>query len=197
MSEIHLNKFEKEKRVIELHFEKGQTLREIAKEVHMSFRDISSIIKKYGRKKELQAKREENNQFCEIKKPSISTRAFKLFRDGQKLTDVAIELEIPAKKAVRLWSQFLRLEKMYECYEFYQDFQYELPQLLTISSFIKRNNIEIEKITTLLKNVKNILNLQSYHSNLKNEVEQLKQLHVDYSLRILPPLQPLPRYYNW
>ena len=37
MSEIHLNKFEKEKRVIELHLEKGQTIREIAKEVHMSF----------------------------------------------------------------------------------------------------------------------------------------------------------------
>ncbi len=83
---------------------------------------------------------------------------------------------------------------MYECYEFYQVFQYELPQLLTISSFIKRNNIEIEKITALLKNVKNILNLQSYHYNLKNEIEQLKQLHIDYSLRILPPLQPLPRY---
>ena len=161
MSEIHLNKFEKESRVIELHLAKGMTIRQIASEVHMSFTPISKIIKAYERKKELQAKREENNQNGQIKKPSKNTQAFKLFRDGQKLTDVAIELEIPAKKAVILWSQFLRLEKMYECYEFYRDFQYELPQLLTISSFIKRNNIEIEKITTLLKNVKNILNLQS------------------------------------
>ena len=32
MSEIHLNKFEKEKRVIELHLA-GKTMREIAKEV--------------------------------------------------------------------------------------------------------------------------------------------------------------------
>ena len=56
MSEIHLNKFEKEKRVIELHFEKGQTIREIAKEVHMSFRDISNIIKTYEKKKEYQVK---------------------------------------------------------------------------------------------------------------------------------------------
>ena len=39
MSEILLNKFEKEKRVIELHKE-GKTIRDIAKEVHMSFRDI-------------------------------------------------------------------------------------------------------------------------------------------------------------
>ena len=37
MSEIPLNKFEKEKRVIEFHKE-GKTIREIAKEVYMSFR---------------------------------------------------------------------------------------------------------------------------------------------------------------
>ena len=50
MSEILLNKFEKEKRVIELHLE-GKTIRDIAKEVHMSFRDISKIIKAYEKNK--------------------------------------------------------------------------------------------------------------------------------------------------
>ena len=55
-----LNKYEKEKRVIELHLA-GKTIREIAKEVHMSFTPISNIIKACERKKELQAKREENN----------------------------------------------------------------------------------------------------------------------------------------
>ena len=49
MSEIPLNKFEKEKRVIQLHLE-GKTIREISKGVHMSFRDISVIIKKYNKK---------------------------------------------------------------------------------------------------------------------------------------------------
>ena len=194
MSEIPLNKFEKRDLVLRL-LKEGKTYREICSIAHVSPRDIKPIEKEYYRKKRLQTKKgKENNQNGQIKKPSISSQAYKLFRDGKKLTDVAIDLEIPAKRALRLWSQFLRLEKMYECYEFYQVFQYELPQLLTISSFIKRNNIEIEKITALLKNVKNILNLQSYHYNLKNEIEQLKQLHIDYSLRILPPLQPLPRY---
>jgi DNA-binding NarL/FixJ family response regulator len=44
MAFIILNKFDKEKRVIELHLA-GKTIRDIAKEVHMSFRDISKIIK--------------------------------------------------------------------------------------------------------------------------------------------------------
>jgi DNA-binding NarL/FixJ family response regulator len=45
---MQLNKTEKEKLVIEL-YNKGKTIREIAKEVHMSFGDISIIIKKFYR----------------------------------------------------------------------------------------------------------------------------------------------------
>jgi predicted nucleic acid-binding protein len=48
------------KRVIEMYLQ-NKTISEIAKKVPMSFRDISQIIKTYQRKKELQAKREENN----------------------------------------------------------------------------------------------------------------------------------------
>ena len=59
MSEIPLNKFEKEQKVIELH-KAGKTLKEIAVIVHMSFRDISKIIKKYERKILLQQKKENN-----------------------------------------------------------------------------------------------------------------------------------------
>ena len=133
-----LNKYKKENRVIELDLAAGKKIKEIAKELHMSFTSISNIIKASERKKELQTKREENNQNGQIKKPLISTQAYKLFSDGKKLTKVAIELEIPSKRALRLWSKFLRLEKMYECYEFYQVFQYQIPELLAIGSFIKR-----------------------------------------------------------
>ncbi|MGZ5548219.1 MAG: hypothetical protein ACXWFZ_09745, partial [Nitrososphaeraceae archaeon] len=133
MSEMVLNKFEKEKRVIELHLE-GKTNREISKEVHMSFRDISNLIKAYEKKQATLKEKPKSDSFNIQKKSSKSSQSFKLFRDGKKLTDVAINLEIPAKKIVRLWSQFLRLERMYECYEFYQAFQYQIPELLAIST---------------------------------------------------------------
>ena len=97
-----LNKFEKEKKVIELHSKEGKTLKEIAKIVKMSFRDISKIIKAYEKKIMLQAKKGESNQSSRTKKPPISTQAFKLFSDGKKLTEIAIELEIPARKAMKI-----------------------------------------------------------------------------------------------
>ncbi len=192
-----LNKFEKEQKVIELHSKEGKTLKEIAKIVKMSFRDISKIIKAYERKITLQAKRKENNQNGQIKKPLISTQAFKLFRDGEKLTHVAIELEIPAKRALRLWSQFLRLERMYECYEFYQVFQSQIPDILAISSFIRENNVDTRNISRILKEATDVYHLQSYRAEIKNEIERLKQTKNGYSVRPLHPLGPLPRYYNF
>ena len=107
MSEIPLNKFEKEKRVVELHLE-GETIRDISKEVHMSFGPISKIIKAYEKKVRLQhSNKKEHNLSSLIKNPSISSQAFKLFREGKELTDVAIDLEIPAKKAVELWPLYI------------------------------------------------------------------------------------------
>ena len=198
-----LNKFEKEKKVIELHKE-GKTYKEISIQVHKNFRDISRIIKTYERKKELQAKKEECNQSNQPKKPPISTQAFKLFRDGKKLTDVAIDLEIPARKAVKLWSQFLRLERMEDCYEFYHEYSDDIPRFLSIATFMKRNNLSGEDIANVLRTATDVNNLNQIISNLKIEIEKLKQTKNNYLLNqntrkihYLPPLGPLPRYYNW
>ena len=93
---------------------------------------------------------------------------------------------------------------MYECYEFYHDYEYDIPRLLSINNFIKKNNIQGKDIATVLKEAKDILHLQSYRSEIKNEIEKLKQTKNNYSLNqntmknLQPvPLGPLPRYYNW
>ena len=105
---------------------------------------------------------------------------------------------------MRLWSQFLKLEKMYECYEFYQIFQYQIPELLAIGSFIRKNQVDIRNISSILKEAKDVSHLQSYRSEIKNEIEKLKQTRNNYPLNQhtmrnyqLPPLGPLPGYYKW
>jgi hypothetical protein len=198
MSEIHLNKFEKEKRVIELHLE-GKTIRDIAKEAHMAFRDIGRKIKEYEKHQAAAALKEKPKRDSSHikKKPSKSSQAFKPFREGKKLTDVAIELDIAPEKAVKLWSQFLKLERMHDAYDFYQVFQFEIPRLLIINNFIQNNHLNINNIATILKEAKNILGLQLHVSILKHEIEELKETKNGYSLTPLQPQGPLPRYHNW
>ena len=205
MFEVPLNKYEKEEKVIELH-KQGKTIRQIAPEVHMSFRDISNLIKAYEKKQAAVALKEklESNSSNIQKKSSKSSQAFKLFRDGKKLTDVAIELEIPAEKAEKLWSQFLKLERMYQAYEFYEDYEYEIPRLLIINNFMKNNHVNnIHNIVDVLREAKNILNLRVKLSIIKYEIAELKQIKNNYLLNQNSkhqqpvPLGPLPRYYNW
>ena len=97
------------------------------------------------------------------------------FQIIKKLINVAIDLEIPAKKAVKLWSQFLKLERKYDAYEFYKDCEYQIPRLLIINNFIKNNHVNINNIADVMKNVKNLFGLQLHISIIKYEIEELKQ----------------------
>jgi hypothetical protein len=195
---IPLNKFEKEKRVIELHNE-GKTIREIAKEVRMSFRDISKLRNGYDKKIRLRQNKKENSQL-NPKKLSLSSRAFKLFSDGKTSTEVVIKLDSPPEKVEKLWYQFLKSERMEECYDFFQECQYDIPTLLSINNFMKRNNVYGKDIANILRTAKDVINLNQMYSNIKNEIEKSRQLknNLQYSqYYYLPPLRPLPNRTNW
>ena len=204
MSEIHLNKFEKEKRVIELHLA-GKTIREIAKEVHMSFTPISNIIKAWERKKELQAKREESHKTNQPKKPSISSQAFILFKEGKQIDEVKVLLDIPFKLAIGYWRQYLKSIRMFEAFEFYQENSYDMPTFLRINTFLKLNNVYGTDIVNVLRTAKDILNLNKTYSNLKIEINNLEQKrmkllyysHPGYSLQPLPLNKPNYNYYRY
>ena len=90
---------------------------------------------------------------------------------------------------------------MYECYEFYQECQYDLPTFLSINNFIKRNNAYGKDIAKVLKEAKTIANLQLHLVIIKNEIERLKQMKNSYALNQnntnYKPLLPLglPEHY--
>jgi transposase len=104
-----LRRTEKEQRVIEL-YQQGKTIREIAQEVHMSFADIGSIIRKFTKLDDAN-KPQEKDPIALISK---DTQAFKLFSEGKKPIEVAIKLDLGADIVGRLYQQFWRLEGLYQ-----------------------------------------------------------------------------------
>jgi hypothetical protein len=119
MSEIPLNKFEKRDLVIRL-LNEGKTYREVCHLAHISPRDIKLIARESERKKRLETKkREQKNR---AKKPSISTQSFTLYQTGKKIDEVKVLLDIPFKKAMIFWAQYLKSISMEDCYEFYKEF---------------------------------------------------------------------------
>ena len=98
-----ITRTEKEKLVIKL-AEEGKTTRDIAKEVHVSLKDIGKIIHK--------ATGDDNLEITEkVKEKRLKTlspyaRAFQMFKDGNPLADVAIELEIKTDAVLILLCMF-------------------------------------------------------------------------------------------
>ena len=198
MSEIPLNKFEKRELILKL-LKEGKIYREICRIAHVSPRDIKPIAKEHERKKRLETniRKEKKNQ---TKKPSISSQAFILFKEGKQIDEVKVLLDIPFKLASRYWEQYLSSIRMYEAFEFYQDNSYDMPTFLRINNFLKINNVYGTDIVNVLRTAKDVINLNQMYSNIKNEIEKLKQMkkNLPYSHNnYLPPLKPLPKPINW
>jgi hypothetical protein len=95
------------------------------------------------------------------------------------MIDIAVELDISAPTAEKLYFEVLKLNRMDECYEFYEEHCYDIPTLLTIDHFMKCNNISSgTDITNVLRKANSISNLNQIILNLKREIEKLKQTKI-------------------
>src|SRR5919198_2827324 len=143
---------EKERRVIEL-YKQGKTIRDIAKEVHMSFGNISSIIKKVNG--------EENKKAL-----SIEAQAFQLFLEGKQLVDVAIILDIRADKVEALFAEFCRLKGFDDLILAYEQIKHCLPDLLQLYATMKVHNMGTKDIMNALKYTRELPYIEKTYDGL-------------------------------
>ena len=115
-----LTRQEREQNVLSL-YNQGRTIREIAKEIRISFRDIGTVLKKEEEKmeKENQRTRFENNMTStegdnSRGTNSSSTQAYKLFSQGRTPIEVAIELNLSEKQVTKFYMEYWKLKGMYK-----------------------------------------------------------------------------------
>ena len=157
---------EKEKLVIQLAHE-GKTTREIAKQVHISLRDIGTIIRK-----ETGDDKEENYKLLEREKQKIDeqqqekekekqkrlknlspyARSFQMFKDKMPLEDVAIELDLDTNTVLLYHEDYLRLLKMGWLVRVYKDLKNDFPLFIYLYRRMKKERLNRQDIAALLKN---------------------------------------------
>jgi hypothetical protein len=107
---VILKREEKEKLVIKLAMA-GWTTRMIAHEAHISPKDIGTIIRKYnGEEIEYQNK-----------SPSVTSKAFQMFKEGKSRVDVAIALNLESDHVVTLYEDYLSLLNLDKLMAIYKD----------------------------------------------------------------------------
>src|SRR5829696_8777426 len=98
-----LTRQEKERLVIDL-YNQGKTIRDIAKEVRISFRDIGSILKK--------VEKEVKQDIKELLSPS--THAYRLFSKGKTPIEVAISLNLSEAETTKHYEEYWDLNQMHD-----------------------------------------------------------------------------------
>jgi DNA-directed RNA polymerase specialized sigma subunit len=105
---MFLSRKEKEKLVLDLYYNQGKTFRDIAKEVRMSFTDISFILKK----KEAEEEKEKNNINKDKRNQqqlSPFAKAYKLYSNGKSPVQIAIDLNISESQVTQFYREYWNL----------------------------------------------------------------------------------------
>jgi predicted DNA-binding protein YlxM (UPF0122 family) len=118
---------EKEKLVIDLYYNQRKNVRQIAQEARISFRDISAIIKKkeanvgcatengimvVDNQQQHQQSNDSNNSTNKSSNEK-ATKAYKLYDEGKKPVEVAVELSLSERQATRYYKEYWRLNHLY------------------------------------------------------------------------------------
>ena len=164
-----MNREEKEECVIRLYKENKST-REIAKLMHISFRDIGVIIKKAKLKAG-----GEGGQPDDIKSKSKTTQAIKLFSEGNSPVEVAIELDLPTDQVLAIYREFWELEGMYGLAQICEA-KYDLHDLLRLHRIAKVRGMEKDDIITAFELIKHnqLEALQWKAGCLRSEINALE-----------------------
>ena len=138
MLSINNNYGEREKRVLEL-YDQGKNTRDIAKELRMSLRDISSILRKNQVSHGLPFPiiDNDNNNNTNKSPNQKSTQAYKLFSEGKTPVEVAIELGLPERQATKYCREYWDLKGLHELTLLYEERKHYLPSFLRLHNIME------------------------------------------------------------
>jgi hypothetical protein len=161
-----LSRSEKEQRIIEM-YEAGCTIREIAKDVHMSFSPIGNIIRKVTG----ESSRDNNS------KPTSSkeTEAFKIFKKCKTPVEVAILLNASSDETEDLYLGYLRLKNLHNLVLIYKELRNNLPSFVRLYKILRSAGIREEEAVELIKDAKQIPFLRNTFLDLTNANTNLEE----------------------
>jgi predicted XRE-type DNA-binding protein len=159
-----INKFEKEALVIRL-LNEGKTIREIATEAHISFKDIGGIARKLKGETEIQQ---------ESSTPkSLETQALILFAEGRNQVEVAIALDISTSKVSDIYEEYLRLNSIEDLIEVYEKIKYSLPKFLKLFDAMTCSDMSVEDFVLALSHIHELPYIEQRRDKLLKGIEAL------------------------
>jgi hypothetical protein len=160
---------DRKKRVIALYFDQHKTYAEIAQIMKMSPRDIHAIIKEEKAKRQRLKDQQQQEE--------TSSKAYKLFSDGKKPVEVAIELSLIEQAASKYYREYWRLKRLYILNSIFKATNGELGTFLKLYRLMKEKGMTIENVVNAVEiAIHKLPYMEGLYKQVKDEVEKLQHI---------------------
>jgi hypothetical protein len=177
---MSITRQERERIVLDLYYNQRKTVREIAKEARISFRDIGAILNKTIEDKEAEQDKEQEQQDSIEKSTvqlSVSTQAYKLFSEGKNPIEVAVALNVRESDITRFYKEYWKLNQMHDLNTVYEELKGDITPFLKLYRSAKAAGMGEQHVVNLLRIANNGNNLPAVeyrYERLKQEVNSLE-----------------------
>ena len=181
---VILTRKEKEHLVIKMASE-GKTTRQIAQTAQVSPKDIGIIIRKFtGEEPEYQNK-----------SPSITSRAFQMFKENKSRVEVAIALNLEADDVVILYEDYLMLLNFDKLITIYKDLGDDIYLLDYLFHHMKCEDIDTKnKNTRFTEMAGRLTRLDEEELKICEEIGKLNSKKLELEREIDKALKELEQY---
>jgi len=177
-----LTQREKLKKAIEL-LKKGTPMREIGKELHLSYTTICLIKRKitsYSNEEKAKSTTEiseaspleYDSSMATVKSISKSaskhSKGLKLLMEKKSLVEISIILDLEVSETLKIYNDYLILQKMEKVATILFENKNNLDAFISLQNRLVKNDIDVKKVWSKI-------NLEQENFNLKEENNTLKQ----------------------
>ena len=183
---------EEKRRIIDLHFDQGKTIREVCRITGKSSHDITPVTREHrirlAQKDTLASGDQDDIVQREQDKVIPNVKAYKMLDEGKSSLEVAAELNLPGPQVQQFYVEYLNMMRMHKLVSVYLETQDSIGYYLKLFRLGKENGITPEQIMKLVQMADSIHKLQDKLQQLQSEIsnisksktvakDQLKGLH--------------------
>jgi flagellar capping protein FliD len=183
---------EERRRIIDLHFSQGKTIREVSRIMGKSSHDITPITKEHRMQlaQNYAAVNGEQDDIvqCEQDRVIPNVKAYKLLDEGKNPLEVASELNLPGPQVQQFYVEYWNMRRMHKLVTIYGETQDSMGYFLKLFRLGRENGATPEKIIKLVQMADSLYKLQDKIQQLQSEIlyisksktvakDQLKDLH--------------------
>jgi hypothetical protein len=165
---------EEKRRIIDLHFDQGKSIREVCRIMGKSSHDITPVTREHRIRlaKNYALANGDQDDVVQREQDRIipNVKAYKLFDEGKSPLESTAELNLPGPQVQQFYSEYLNMMRMHKLVTIYQETQNSMGYFLKLFRLGKQEGLTPEQIMKFIQMADSVHKLQGKLEHLQSEL---------------------------